>query len=86
MPDFCNKTLAAIAALLDEASENVLLGSVRVRSAESHEPKGIEQDCDCGVVATEWVKQFGPGFAGDDFHGFITWKLGDFYVVAEYST
>lgn len=86
MTEFCNKTLAAIGALLDKASESAHLGSVRIRSAESHQPKGIEQDCDCDVVATEWVDQYGPGMSGDDFHGFLTWKLGEFYVVAEYYT
>lgn len=86
MTEFCSTTLGAIATLLDEASKNVQLGSVRVRKAQEHKPKGIEQDCDYGVVATEWVDQYGPGMSGDDFHGFLTWKLGEFYVVAEYYT
>lgn len=83
MPELCPKTMDAISTLAQSVDGLI---DIRLHSAEGFTPKGVEQDCDAGVVATEWVKQSGPGFAGDDFYGTVTWDLGSHFLVASFAT
>jgi hypothetical protein len=83
MSRFSNKTLAAVQALI--ASVGGCHG-VEIKPAAEHLPKGEMQDCDAGIVPKEWVDQRGPGMAGDEFYGTVTWKLGDFYLIASYAS
>lgn len=80
---FCGKTLTAIKELIDGVDG---VHGVELIRADEHEPKGALQECDTGHVGTEWVNQSGPGMFGDDFHGTVTWKLGDFYLIAHFAT
>lgn len=82
MIDFSNETLGAVKSLLENVDG--LLG-VQIRAASCHIPVGVEQDCNSGLVTKEWVDQHGPGIGGDDYHGTVTWKLGDFYLIASYA-
>ena len=83
MAEFCEKTMDAISDLAKSVDG---VTDISLHRAEGFTPKGKEQDCDCGVVPTEWVNQSGPGFAGDDFTGTVTWRLGSHYLVAGFST
>lgn len=83
MPKFSNKTLGAINDLIATADG---VHSVMLKPCSEHTPKGNVQDSDSEHVKTEWVDQYGPGFSGDDFYGTITWKLGDYYLIAQYAT
>lgn len=83
MTQFCAKTLEAIQALLDGVDG---CNAVSIKRADEHEPVGDVQDCDTGHVEAEWVDQHGPGMAGDDFFGTVTWKLGEHYLIAYYAT
>lgn len=80
MGKFSNKTLSAIYELANHADSHGL----RIVRADRYKPKGEKQDCGIAGVKHEWVKQSGGGFTGDDFHGTVTWKIGDFYVIAYY--
>jgi hypothetical protein len=82
MARFSNKTLAAVQALITGVDGCY---SVSIKSVAEHIPQGDVQDCDSGVVQKEWVDQRGPGQMGDEFHGTVTWKLGDFYLIASYA-
>lgn len=83
MTKFCAETMDAIITLLESVDG---VSSYRLHRADGYKPKGKEQDCDAGVVPTEWVDQNGPGFSGDDYSGTITWNLGSHYLVAGFAT
>lgn len=59
---------------------------LEVLPVQEHEPAGKQQDCSAADGGVEWVDQHGPGMAGDDFWGTVTWKLGSYYVVVHYAT
>jgi len=83
MTKFCADTMNAISTLaksVDGAMDMALY------PADGFQPKGKEQECDVGVVPKEWVDQYGPGFAGDDFHGTVSWDLGSHFLVVQFST
>ena len=82
-PKFCGFTMYAIETLAKSVDG---VHGISLHPSEGFKPKGVEQDCDAGVVSKEWVKQSGPGMAGDDFHGTVTWCLGSYYLVAEFAT
>ncbi|MBL4757406.1 MAG: hypothetical protein JKY32_07160 [Rhizobiales bacterium] len=81
MSAFSNKTLAAISGL-SEGVDGCY--GIMVKHQSEHTPKGITQDCDTGHVKSEWVSQ-SAGFSGDDFTGTVTWKLGEYYVIAMFA-
>lgn len=49
-------------------------------------PEGTLQEPDFQGVDLMWVSQHGPGMAGDDFEGLVTYKVGDWYIVIEFMT
>lgn len=60
---------------------------IDVFPVDEHTPAGKQQDCsDLADDGVEWVAQHGPGMAGDDFWGTVTWKLGAYYVVVHFAT
>lgn len=81
--DFCGKTLDAIHDLIEGVDGCY---GVEIKRASEHEPKGDIQECDTRHIETEWVDQSGPGMFGDEFHGTVTWKLGDHYLIAHFAT
>ena len=83
MSRFSNKTLAAIQTLISSVDG---CHTVSIKPASAHTPIGEIQDCDAGPVLKEWVDQKGPGMGGDEFYGTVTWRLGDFYLIAGYAT
>ena len=83
MTELDSKTLETIHGLISDVDG---FYGANIYLANEHSPKGELQDCDFAGVSKEWVDQSGPGFSGDDFHGTITWKLGDYYLVAGFNT
>lgn len=63
---------------------NKTLAAVRTLIAGVDGCHSVVQDCDAGIVQKEWVDQR-AGPCGDDFYGTVTWKLGDFYLIAHYA-
>lgn len=84
MSRFSNKTMQAICDLVKSVDG---VTDVTILPASEHAPKGIIQDCDAGIVTKEWVDQRSGAIpSGDDFYGTVTWRLGDFYVIAGFHT
>lgn len=80
---FHDETLSAIKDLIDGVDG---VYRIEIKRLTDHNPVGEEQACDTGHVETEWVDQHGPGMAGDEFNGTVTWKLGEYYLIAHYDT
>lgn len=55
-----------------------------IMETANHTPAGNAQESGRDAPKIEWVDQGGGGFSGDDFHGTITWKLGDYYLIGHY--
>lgn len=78
-----NNTLRIMHDLLTDIDGFI---GANIYPASEYVPKGKIQECDLHGIDQEWVNQFGPGMYGDDFNGTVTWKLGDYYLVAGFNT
>jgi hypothetical protein len=82
MPRFSKKTLQAVRDLIESVDG---CHRVEIKPVSEYSPKGQWQDCQ-GVVSGEWVDQHGPEMTDDDYWGAVTWKLGEFYLIAHFAT
>ncbi|MBC8718775.1 hypothetical protein [Ochrobactrum sp. Marseille-Q0166] len=84
MTSFSSKTMQAI----DTLSRSVDgVWSVMLIRHEGRPPRGNRQEYEgppVNGIKHEWVDQSGGGFTGDDFHGTVTFVLGDYHLIASY--
>lgn len=81
-----NKTMAAISALTRSVDGAY---AVRLVPHAGAQPQGDMQEYEgpeVDGIQHEWVDQSGPGMAGDDFSGTVTFVLGDYHLIVEYAT
>lgn len=83
---FSSKTMQSIDTLSRsvDGAYNVFL-----QRHEGKPPRGKCQDYEGPAVKGikhEWVDQSGGGFSGDDFHGTVTFVLGDYHLIVSYTS
>lgn len=86
MTSWSNRTMEAISTLAGSVDGAHAMTLKRHNGAP---PKGERQDYEGPEVKGirhEWVDQSGPGMAGDDYYGTVTFVLGDFHLIVEYAT
>ena len=84
MSRWSDKTLKAIEVLSSSVEGSY---SITITHKPGKTPKGSKQDYEGPVVdgvKHEWVDQDGGGFSGDDFHGHVTFVLGEYHLAVWY--
>jgi hypothetical protein len=84
MSNWSNKTLNAITVLASSVDGAY---SAVVKHNPGQTPSGTKQDYEgpaVNGVKHEWVDQGGGGITGDDFHGFVTFVLGEYHLVVSF--
>lgn len=84
MGRWSSKTLDAIAVLSSSVDGAY---SVAIKKKPGQTPSGEKQDYEGPAVdgvKHEWVNQGGGGITGDDFHGDVTFVLGDYHLVVSF--
>jgi len=84
MARWSNKTMEAIATLVGSVDGAY---SLLLRKHEGAKPRGKRQDYDGPEVPgirDEWVDQNGGGISGDDFHGTVSFVLGDYHLIVAF--
>ncbi len=80
MSAWSSKTLDAITVLASSVDGAY---SVAIKKKLGQTPSGSKQDYEGPAVdgvKHEWVVQGGGGITGDDFHGTVTFVLGDYHL------
>lgn len=81
MPD----QLTIIGMICAEARRNGDYWNPSVVERDAFDFTGFQkQECDIPGVKAEYVKQHGPGIAGDDYHGTIAYQIGSRLFVLQY--
>ena len=86
MSRWSNNTMAAIATLVGSVDGG---HSVFLKRHDGVRPQGEQQDYEgpeVPGVRHEWVAQSGPGIAGDDYYGTVSFVLGDYHLIVEFHT
>jgi len=70
-------------SLMPEHVEGMV--DLNIHEDKRFHPIGKTQDCDLEWIGKEWIDQRSAGMDGDSFYGTVTWKVGNLYLVADFS-